>query len=157
MKKKVFLTKLISNITNISLFFHQAWGWNTLLTASGHTHTPTGLTMVELEASSPAQTSVPPPSGLLNTAFLVSSLQDEPALNVCTGEQEQLGSWLESCWGVLFRAMRTQRRDGLERPAGETGRFIQETHSTDRNTQIIKILVEIIVSCIQGVWFSPGL
>ncbi len=48
--------------------------------------------MVELEASSPAQTSVPLPSGLLKTAFLVSSLQDEPALNVCTGEQEQLGS-----------------------------------------------------------------
>lgn len=54
--------------------------------------THTQLTMVELEASSPAQTSVPPPLGLLKTAFLVSSLQDEPALNVCTGEQEQLGS-----------------------------------------------------------------
>lgn len=73
--------------------------------------------MVELEASSPAHTSVPPPSGLLKMAFLVSSLQDEPALNVCTGEQEQLGSWLESCCGVRFSAMRTQRRDGLERPA----------------------------------------
>lgn len=51
-----------------------------------------GLTMVELEASSPAHTSVPVPSGLLKTAFLVSNLQDEPALNVCTVEQEQLGS-----------------------------------------------------------------
>lgn len=55
------------------------------------------LTMVELEASSPAHTSVPAPSGLLNTAFLVSSLQEEPALNVCTGEQEQPGVWAESC------------------------------------------------------------
>lgn len=48
--------------------------------------------MVELEASSPAHTSVPVPPGLLKTAFLVSNLQDEPALNVCTVEQEQLGS-----------------------------------------------------------------
>lgn len=38
--------------------------------------------MVELEASSPAHTSDPVPSGLLKTAFLVSNLQDEPALNV---------------------------------------------------------------------------
>ncbi|TNN38736.1 hypothetical protein EYF80_051092 [Liparis tanakae] len=56
--------------------------------------------MVELEASSPAHTRVPPPPGLLNTAFLVSSLQDEPAENVWTGEQEQLGRWAESCCGV---------------------------------------------------------
>lgn len=48
--------------------------------------------MVEVEASSPAHTSVSPPSGLLNTAFLVSSLQDEPTLKVCTGEQEHRGS-----------------------------------------------------------------
>lgn len=48
--------------------------------------------MVELEASSPAQTSVPTPSGLLKTAFFVSSLQEEPALNIWTGEQEQMGS-----------------------------------------------------------------
>lgn len=47
--------------------------------------------MVELEASSPAHTSVPLPAGLLKTAFLVRCLQEEPAPNVCTGEQEQLG------------------------------------------------------------------
>lgn len=76
-----------------------------------------GLTMVELEASSPAHTSVPVPSGLLKTAFLVSNLQEEPALNVCTVEQEQLGSWVESCRGVWVRAIRMQRSDGFERPA----------------------------------------
>lgn len=73
--------------------------------------------MVELEASSPAQTSVPTPSGLLKTAFFVSSLQEEPALNIWTGEQEQMGSWPDSCSDDLFRAIRAQRRNGLERPA----------------------------------------
>lgn len=72
--------------------------------------------MVELEASSPAHTNIPVPSGLLKTAFLVSNLQDEPALNVCTVEQEQLGGCMESGRGVRVRAIRTQRSDGFERP-----------------------------------------
>lgn len=76
--------------------------------------------MVELEDSSPAHTSVPPPAGLLKTAFLVSSLQEEPAAKVCTGVHEQLGGWVESCRGVRVSAIRTQRRDGLERPATNT-------------------------------------
>ena len=65
--------------------------------------------MVELEASSPAQTSTLPPAGLGNTAFLVSSLQEEPALKVWTGEQEQAGP----CW---VSSISTQRSQGLERP-----------------------------------------
>ena len=84
---------------------------------AGRRRARAGPTMVELEASSPAHTSVPPPVGLLKTAFLVSSLQDEPAAKVWTGEQEQLGGWPESCRGVRVRAIRTQRSHGLERPA----------------------------------------
>lgn len=91
MKKKGFFNKI--NLKYNKHFFVFSSGLRLKHSADSlWSHTPTGLTMVELEASSPAQTSVPPPSGLLNTAFLVSSLQDEPALNVCTGEQEQLGS-----------------------------------------------------------------
>lgn len=88
--------------------------------------------MVELDASSPAHTSVPVPSGLLKTAFLVSNLQDEPALKVWTEEQEQLGGWLESCRGVWVRAMRTQRRDGWERPAAHTHTHTRVTHTPSR-------------------------
>lgn len=51
-------------------------------TSRGQRSAVCGLTMVELEASSPAHTSIPAPPGLLNTAFFVSSLQDEPALKV---------------------------------------------------------------------------
>ena len=77
--------------------------------------------MVELEASSPAQTSRAPPAGLGNTAFLVSSLQEEPALKVWTGEQEQAPPGREPCregtsWGARVSSISTQRRDGLERP-----------------------------------------
>lgn len=80
----------------------------------------TGPTMVELEASSPAHTNIPLPSGCLKMVFLVSSLQDDPALNVCTGEQEQLGSWLESSWGARVSAIRTHRTVWWERPAAWT-------------------------------------
>lgn len=53
--------------------------------------------MVELLASSPAHTSVAPsPAGLLKTLFLVSNLQEDPAVKVWTGEQEQTGVWLLS-------------------------------------------------------------
>ena len=74
--------------------------------------------MVELEASSPAQTSMAPPAGLGNTAFLVSSLQEEPALKVWTGKQEQAGpcSEEEAGWGARVSSMSTQRSEGLARP-----------------------------------------
>lgn len=52
--------------------------------------------MVELEPSSPAQTKVVSVAGHLKTVFLVSNLQDEPAVKVWTGEQEQTGAWAAS-------------------------------------------------------------
>lgn len=52
--------------------------------------------MVELEPSSPAHTRVESVAGLLNTAFFVSNLEDEPAMKVWTGEQEQTGAWAAS-------------------------------------------------------------
>lgn len=56
------------------------------------------FTMVELDPSSPAHTSVELSlAGLLNTAFFVRSLQEDPAVKVWTGAQEQTGVWAASC------------------------------------------------------------
>lgn len=75
--------------------------------------------MVELEPSSPAHTRVESVAGLLNTAFFVSNLEDEPAMKVWTGEQEQTGTWAASWWALRLSSIRTQRKDGLVRPASQ--------------------------------------
>lgn len=82
-------------------------------------------TMADCVASSPAHTRAPPPCGLAKTAFLVRSLQDEPALKVCTGEQEQPGGSPSSRCGVRVSAIRTQRTVGWSRPGHGSQRKVK--------------------------------
>lgn len=73
--------------------------------------------MVEFVLSSPAHTNVDPsPAGLLKTAFLVSNLHEEPAVNVWTGAQEQAGGWPLADSGLRLSSIKTQRNAGFDRP-----------------------------------------